>query len=152
MDVEELVASTRRKIGRLQETMSEEERFLVELEKRAGVSAPRVASAVQPKSTTGAQDQHQEREVAERPGGGSHASLTEKRRLALSLIRTRPGRWTTREMEAAFREHGIDPKVGTPAKNVLWNLAREGRGTGVGRGAYDFPEPSNPEVATEGGP
>jgi hypothetical protein len=138
MDVEELVSSTRRKITRLREAAADEERFLADLQKRASVSSPNKDTPVPAApATNGTPEPSEQTPVDERP-----ASMSEKRRLALAIVQARPGTWTTRAMEEAFREHGIDPKIGTPVKNVLWNLAQAGQLVQSGHGAYAFPPPS----------
>lgn len=63
-------------------------------------------------------------------------SAAQKRELVLSIMRERVGPWTTREIRDALKERGIDTNTGTPVKNLLWNLAREGLLTKVSTGAY----------------
>ncbi len=124
MDVDELVASVRANVRELRQRLAKEEAFLAELEDRVPAvetPAPPAPAAVAPET---------------RPG----LSRGEKKQRVWALIQTRPGRWTAAEVRDALRADGItDPDAGTPVKNVLWLLAKEGKGISLGGGAYDFP-------------
>jgi hypothetical protein len=70
--------------------------------------------------------------------GGERLSVTRKRELVLAIMRGQHGRWTTRQVREALAAQGIDPRVGTPIKNILWNLAKEGHVHAVGGGVYEL--------------
>lgn len=71
--------------------------------------------------------------------GNGHAPLTRKRDTVLAILRAKPGRWENSEMRAALAERGIDPQVGTPVKNIMWKLAKDGIVHASGNGVYEFP-------------
>lgn len=71
--------------------------------------------------------------------GNGHKRLSEKRAAVLEIMRERPGRWTNADLRAALAERGIDPKAGTPVKNIMWQLAKNGTVHGSGGGIYEFP-------------
>jgi hypothetical protein len=71
-------------------------------------------------------------------GRGGHAPLSRKREVVLAVMRERPGAWTTRQVRDALATRGIDPQAGTPVKNILWNLAREGHVHAAGNGVYEL--------------
>jgi len=70
--------------------------------------------------------------------GNIHASLSRKREAVLVIMRERPGRWSTSEIRDALAARGINPELGTPVKNVLWNLAKAGHVNAVGNGVYEL--------------
>jgi hypothetical protein len=72
-------------------------------------------------------------------GNGQHVPVTHKRDAVLAILREKPGRWETAEMRAALTERGIDPLVGTPVKNILWKMAKDGIVHASGNGVYEFP-------------
>ncbi len=131
MDVDELRAAVRANVHDLRQRLAKEEVFLAELEarvpaERAAAPTRRADEAQEPAATAA--------EV--RPA----ISRGEKKQRVWALIQQRPGRWTAAEMRDALRDAGIaDPDAGTPVKNVLWLLAKEGKGDSLGGGAYDFP-------------
>jgi hypothetical protein len=70
-------------------------------------------------------------------GGERGTPAPRKRALVLSIMNEQPGHtWTTREVRDALAARGIDPQAGTPVKNILWNLAKEGHVHGAGNGVY----------------
>lgn len=70
-------------------------------------------------------------------GGERGTRAARKRALVLSIMNEQPDHtWTTREVRDALAANGIDPQAGTPVKNILWNLAKEGHVHGVGNGVY----------------
>ncbi|MDX6705163.1 MAG: hypothetical protein QOI48_1009 [Solirubrobacteraceae bacterium] len=71
--------------------------------------------------------------------GGDHAPLTRKRDTVLAILRENPGRWQNSEMRAALAQRGIDPHAGTPVKNIMWKLAKDGILHASGNGVYEFP-------------
>jgi hypothetical protein len=71
--------------------------------------------------------------------GNGHVPLTRKRDAVLAILREKPGRWENSEMRAALAERGIDPKAGTPVKNIMWKLAKDGIVHASGGGVYEFP-------------
>lgn len=71
--------------------------------------------------------------------GNSHARLTRKRDTVLAILREKPGRWENGEMRTALAERGIDPNAGTPVKNIMWKLAKDGIVHASGNGVYEFP-------------
>lgn len=71
--------------------------------------------------------------------GNGHAPVARKRDAVLAILRERPGRWENSEMRAALAERGIDPHVGTPVKNIMWRLAKDGTLHASGNGVYEFP-------------
>jgi hypothetical protein len=70
--------------------------------------------------------------------GGERVSAARKREMVLSVMGERPGTWSTREVREALAEHGIDPDAGTPVKNILWQLGREGQVSAAGSGIYEL--------------
>jgi hypothetical protein len=140
MDVEELAAAVRQNIARLRRDLAQEEEFLAQLEARTRTTsatardlAPQPAR-LEPAPAT--------------PRIATSASLTvrrgrsEKRDMVRTLVTERPGRWSTRQIRDALTERGVDPEAGTPVKNILWQLAKEGFGKPLGGGEYEFPAPS----------
>jgi hypothetical protein len=71
--------------------------------------------------------------------GNGHVPLTRKRDAVLAMLRERPGRWDTAQVRAALAEQGIDPEAGTPVKNIMWKLAKDGIAHASGGGVYEFP-------------
>jgi hypothetical protein len=70
-------------------------------------------------------------------GGERGTPAARKRELVVSIMNEQPGHpWTTREVRDALAARGIDPQTGTPVKNILWNLAKEGHVHGAGNGVY----------------
>jgi hypothetical protein len=132
VDVDELIANSERKIDRLRAQLATEERFLKDLRKRMP-AAPSPRVEVVPRLTLPV-DTVQPVPVAP----GRQASRPEKRALALAAMRAQPGTWTTKDLEGVFISKGIDPNAGTPAKNILWHLSREGLVEPAGHGAYHF--------------
>ncbi len=70
--------------------------------------------------------------------GGERAPASRKREVILAIMSKRPGHWTTRELRDALAARAINPQAGTPVKNVLWTLAKEGRVRAVGNGVYEL--------------
>jgi len=79
-----------------------------------------------------------------------HRPLSQKRDVVLALMRERPGRWTTGDVRNALADRGIDPKAGTPVKNILWQMAKAELVTAAGSGVYEYPplsaSPDDPRV------
>jgi len=72
-------------------------------------------------------------------GGERGTPASRKRALVLAVMNERPDHaWTTRELRDALAARGIDPRGGTPVKNILWNLAKEGHVNGAGNGVYQL--------------
>jgi hypothetical protein len=70
-------------------------------------------------------------------GGERGAPASRKRSLVLAVMNEHPDHaWTTREVRDALAARGIDPQGGTPVKNILWNLGKEGHVHGAGNGVY----------------
>jgi hypothetical protein len=141
MDVAELVTGSERKIERLRAQIAAEERFLKELRKRVP-SPPTVREAalsIPMESVESPVDGGHRgaaiQAVAE-ANSGRRASRVEKRMIALAAMCERPGTWTTKDLDRVYREKDIDPEAGTPAKNILWHLAREGFADALGGGSY----------------
>lgn len=65
--------------------------------------------------------------------------LSEKREAVLAIMRERHGRWTTATVREALAGRGIDPKAGTPVKNILWQMSKAGVVSPSGGGVYQFP-------------
>jgi hypothetical protein len=83
-------------------------------------------------------------ERADQPANGNghangHVPPTRKRDAVLAMLRERPGRWDTAQVRAALAEQGIDPQAGTPVKNIMWKLAKDGIAHASGNGVYEFP-------------
>jgi len=85
-------------------------------------------------------------ERADQPANGNgnghangHVPLTRKRDAVLAMLRERPGRWDTAQVRAALAQQGIDPRTGTPVKNIMWKLAKDGIAHASGNGVYEFP-------------
>ncbi len=139
MEVGELAAQVRRNIARLRQELADEESFLARLEKHAatGPTAPQSGFPTpEPRPV----------ETAATGVGattsGRLAGRGEKKSLVRQIVSERPGRWSTRQIREELIELGIDPDAGTPVKNVLWQLAKEGLGSSLGSGEYEFPAPS----------
>ena len=134
MDVEELVGVVRRNVAELRKSLAKEESFLAELEARLPPTepepqrpTPKSEDAVPPTPTPVA------------ASGLRRLPRQAKTEIALRYIDARPGLWSTKQMRAALTADGIDPEAGTPVKNILWHIAKDGRGHSVGHGEYDFP-------------
>jgi hypothetical protein len=70
-------------------------------------------------------------------GGERGTPASRKRELLLATMRERPDHdWTTRELRYSLDARGIDPQAGTPVKNILWTLAKEGHVNRAGEGMY----------------
>src|SRR5690349_6063161 len=135
MDVEELAAESERKIARLRRQLDAEQQFLADLRRRAGLPAPgngRLVNVDLGGAMSAAVIKAMDRQTkvisnrisqqALNVDEGRHASREEKRALALAAMRERPGIWKTTDLDDLYRENGIDPKAGTPPKNILWHL------------------------------
>jgi hypothetical protein len=102
---------------------------------------------------TGADPEPELKLVAEPNGhangnGNGHKRLTEKRAAVLEIMGERPGRWTPAQVRKALARRDIDPHAGTPVKNILWHLAKDGTVRAAGNGVYEFP-PLNVEAERE---
>jgi hypothetical protein len=78
-------------------------------------------------------------DASTRTNGNGHVRLTRKRDAVLAILREKPGRWHNSEMRTALAERGIDPLAGTPVKNIMWKLAKDGILHASGNGVYEFP-------------
>jgi hypothetical protein len=139
MDVEELRDAVRRNVAELRQTLAKEEAFLAELEARV----PRERRPLREAMKQRANGQPEPQQAPEPPIVLRQLSRGDKTKLALAYIDQRPGRWTTAQMRAALEHSGVDPEAGTPVKNILWHIAKSGRGESAGHGAYDFPAASD---------
>jgi hypothetical protein len=77
-------------------------------------------------------------ETGEAANSNGRVSAAQKRELMLAIMRERVGPWSTREVREALNERGIDTHTGTPIKNLLWNLAKEGLLDTVSTGTYQI--------------
>lgn len=71
--------------------------------------------------------------------GNEHVPVTRKRDTVLAILRQRPGRWSNADMRSELAARGIDPQAGTPVKNIMWKLAKDGIVHASGNGVYEFP-------------
>ncbi len=81
--------------------------------------------------------------------GNGHKPLSQKREAVLAILRERPGRWTNADLRAALVERGIDPHAGTPVKNIMWKLAKDGTVHASGNGVYEFPALSERAIPSD---
>ena len=152
MDVNELVASSESKIDRLRGQIESEERFLTELRKRVPKTTETVRTVqelpprlIEQVDRLRVEDARVQIEMAPAATEGRHATRGEKTDIARKAIRARPGEWKASLLDAIYRQRGINPKAGTPSKNILWNLAKEGEMVALGDGVYTS-VPSGPEA------
>lgn len=71
--------------------------------------------------------------------GGERAPASRKREVILAVMSEQPDRgWKARELSDALASRAINPQAGTPVKNILWTLAKEGHVRAVGNGVYEL--------------
>lgn len=95
-----------------------------------------------PANDTSAEPVERSAEHANGNGHGhanEHVPLTRKRDAVLAMLREHPGRWDTAQVRAALADQGIDAQAGTPVKNIMWKLAKDGIVHASGNGVYEFP-------------
>ncbi len=76
--------------------------------------------------------------------------IEEKRQAILNLLQRDPSRtWSPAQVRKALREQGFtDPDTGSPVRNLLWRLAKDGKTINPKKGVYAIAPTAAPSVET----